>query len=231
MAAPSQSPINYQVAEFAWRVKNWARPLGLAALGLPCQLMGTGMAFPWDVIRTARLASGHIVEDLELGLELAAAGRAPLFCPSAVVTSEFPPSAKGAASQRQRWEHGHIAMILTAPALIIRAIVRGNWRLLALALDMAVPPLGLLGLLTVAAGAAAGLAAALGLSPVPLVISLVGLVSLAVAVLLSWLTFGRDVLPPAALLSLGPFVLGKLRLYGRLLARGPVSQWTRTDRK
>ena len=231
MTAPAQSPINYQVAEFAWRVKNWLRPLGLSTLGLPCQLMGTGMAFPWDVIRAADLASGRIVEDLKLGLDLAAMGRAPLFCPSAVVTSEFPLSARGADNQRQRWEHGHFAMILTAaPGLIVRATLSGNWRLLALTLDMAVPPLGLLGLLTLAAAAAAGLAAAFGLSSAPLVISAAGLVSLALAALLSWLTFGRDILPPAAFLSLGPFILAKLRLYGRLLSRGPVSRWTRTDR-
>src|SRR5262249_48039154 len=32
---------NSAVAEFAWRIKNWVRPLGLRALALPCQLMGT----------------------------------------------------------------------------------------------------------------------------------------------------------------------------------------------
>jgi cellulose synthase/poly-beta-1,6-N-acetylglucosamine synthase-like glycosyltransferase len=212
-------------------VKNWVRPLGLHALGLPCQLMGTGMAFPWNVIRTADLAGGHIVEDLKLGLELAAGGRAPLFCPSAVVTSEFPQSASGADSQRQRWEHGHISMVLAAPALIVRAIASGNWRLLALTLDMAVPPLGLLGLLMLAAAVAGGLGAAVGLSSVPLYISGAGLVCLALSVLLSWLVFGRDALSPAALVTLAPFVWGKLRLYGRLVSRGPVSQWTRTDRK
>ena len=84
MTAPTGPTINHQVAEFAWRVKNWVRPLGLHALGLPCQLMGTGMAFPWDVIRSADLSSGFIVEDLKLGLELAAAGHAPVFCPSAI---------------------------------------------------------------------------------------------------------------------------------------------------
>ena len=73
MKAPDQSVINFQVAEFAWRVKNWVRPLGLSALGLPCQLMGTGMAFPWNVVRSAKLASGQVVEDLNLGLELAMA--------------------------------------------------------------------------------------------------------------------------------------------------------------
>jgi hypothetical protein len=64
MMAPADSQINYKVAEFAWRVKNWLRPLGLRALGLPCQLMGTGMAFPWEVIRRADLASASLVEDL-----------------------------------------------------------------------------------------------------------------------------------------------------------------------
>src|SRR5262249_18472589 len=66
MTVPERSAVNHRVAEFAWRAKNWIRPLGLHRLGLPCQLMGTGMAFPWAVIRTAELASGRIVEDLRL---------------------------------------------------------------------------------------------------------------------------------------------------------------------
>ena len=57
-------------------MKNWVRPLGLSNLNLPCQLMGTGMAFPWELIRSANLASGSIVEDTKLGLELAS-GRTP----------------------------------------------------------------------------------------------------------------------------------------------------------
>ena len=90
MTAPDESPINYRVAEFAWRVKNWVRPSGLNALNLPCQLMGTGMAFPWELIRSADLAHGSIVEDVKLGLDLAQAGSPPLFCPSAEVKSHFP---------------------------------------------------------------------------------------------------------------------------------------------
>ncbi|MBD2750536.1 glycosyltransferase [Microvirga sp. BT688] len=34
-----------RVQELAWVLKNYVRPLGLARFGLPCQLMGTGMAF------------------------------------------------------------------------------------------------------------------------------------------------------------------------------------------
>src|SRR5216683_5581181 len=114
MASSEGSRINHQVAEFAWRVKNWVRPLGLQALGLPCQLMGSGMSFPWTVIRSVELSSGLVVEDLNLGLDLAGAGYAPVFCPSAVIVSTFPNSVDGAKAQRQRWEHGQMGLILSA---------------------------------------------------------------------------------------------------------------------
>src|SRR5262245_52385003 len=67
MTSPDHGTINYQVAEFAWRVRNWIRPLGLSSLGLPCRLTGAGMAFPWDVIRSVELASAEIAEDQKLG--------------------------------------------------------------------------------------------------------------------------------------------------------------------
>ena len=127
MRTPANSQVGQRVAEFAWRVKNGLRPEGLRALGLPCQLVGTGMAFPWDVLRSADLASGSLVEDLKLGLDLAMIGYAPLFCPAARVTSEFASLAKAAASQRERWEHGHIKLIFTSvPSLLGRAIACGN---------------------------------------------------------------------------------------------------------
>ena len=177
MIAPDESPINSRVAEFAWRVKNWVRPLGLRALGLPCQLMGTGMAFPWDVICSADLASGLIVEDLKLGLDLALAGNSPIFCPSACVTSDFPSSVEGVQSQRLRWEQGHIGMILTtAPRLIFAAIVRANVDLLALAFDVAVPPLSLLGMLVMGMLLVAGMATLLGISSAAMFVSSVSLV-------------------------------------------------------
>src|SRR5262249_52158688 len=90
MTAPEGSPINFRVGGFAMGVKNLVRPLGLSALGLPCQLMGTGMAFPWKLIHSVSLASDALVEDIKLGLELAQIGSPPLFCPFACVTSGFP---------------------------------------------------------------------------------------------------------------------------------------------
>ena len=43
--------------------------------------MGTGMAFPWHVVRLADLSNGFIVEDLKLGLDLSLAGYSPQFLP------------------------------------------------------------------------------------------------------------------------------------------------------
>jgi cellulose synthase/poly-beta-1,6-N-acetylglucosamine synthase-like glycosyltransferase len=232
MQAPDQSAINYQVAEFTWRVKNWVRPLGLSALGLPCHLMGTGMAFPWAVIRLAKLSSGQIVEDLNLGLDLAMAGSPPIFCPSAQITSTFPISAAAGDRQRQRWEQGHVDMILArAPRLIILAIVRRNLGLLALALDLAVPPLVLLGLLTTGMLLLASLAAWFGGSYAALVTSAASFAALMTAVLVCWMLFGRDILPVRVLWSVAPYALRKFGLYWRIVSGGRVSQWIRTDRK
>jgi len=231
MTAPEGSQINHQVAEFAWRVKNWVRPLGLAALNLPCQLMGTGMAFPWHLIRAADLATGSIVEDLKLGLDLAAAGHAPLFCPSARVTSQFAAFARGADTQRRRWEQGHIITILKmAPRLLYVAVSRGNLGLLALTLDLIVPPLSLLVVLLVLMFVISGVAAALGLASTALVISAACLVGFAITVVLAWSKYGRDVLPPRAVLSIPYYILRKLGLYRQILFGRMTALWIRTDR-
>jgi cellulose synthase/poly-beta-1,6-N-acetylglucosamine synthase-like glycosyltransferase len=232
MTAPQEARVNYQVAEFAWRVKNWVRPLGLRALNLPCQLAGTGMAFPWDVIRSADLANGWIVEDLKLGLDLAVAGHPPLFCPSARVTSEFAPSAKGADIQRSRWEQGHVAMTLkAAPRLICTAVMHRNVELLALALDLAVPPLSLLCMLNAGLFVVAAVAAGIGFSDTPLLISAASLFGLALAVSLCWFTYGRDILPFRAIVLIPGYVARKLPLYGRILSGRTATRWVRTDRK
>jgi cellulose synthase/poly-beta-1,6-N-acetylglucosamine synthase-like glycosyltransferase len=231
MIAQRGSSINYQVAEFAWRVKNWVRPLGLQSLGLPCQLMGTGMAFPWEVIRSARLASGEIVEDLKLGLELALAGTPAEFCPAALVSSQFPSAIEAVSSQRQRWEHGHIGLILaTAPRLIGAALSKRNWPALALAADLCVPPLALLVLLAGITLFLSLITAAVGWSVVPLTISAVTLAAITVAVMLAWWSFGREILSTKALLRIPLYILSKLGLYGQLMTRRAVTRWVRTDR-
>jgi cellulose synthase/poly-beta-1,6-N-acetylglucosamine synthase-like glycosyltransferase len=145
MTAADETPINFKVAEFAWRIKNWVRPLGLRVLGLPCQLLGSGMAFPWGSLLSIELATGSIVEDLKLGLDLTEAGSPPIFWPFPCVTSKFPMTVEGAQSQRQRWEQGQIGALVTmVPRLLLSAAARADLNLLVLALDAAIPPISLL---------------------------------------------------------------------------------------
>ncbi|MES2193632.1 MAG: glycosyltransferase family 2 protein [Pseudomonadota bacterium] len=231
MKTPENSPIDHSFAEFFFLLRNWVRPLGLRHLNCPVQLMGTGMMFPWEVIRSAPLASGHLVEDLKLGLDLAEVGKAPQFVPFVRVTSDFPITAKGTDSQRLRWVQGHIGMILkTVPRLLFKAITHRNQDLTVLTLDLLVPPLSLLGLMIIVTLFLSALAAAVGLPLAALIISGANISLFAVAIMLAWRNFGREVLPVRILLSIGPLILGKLRLYGRMLMGRTAAQWIRTDR-
>src|SRR5205085_11222499 len=76
---PPGADVRAQLSAYAFRFKNVVRPLGLRRLGLPCLLTGSGMAVPWAILRNAPLASGNIVEDMRLGIDLALAGHPPLF--------------------------------------------------------------------------------------------------------------------------------------------------------
>jgi cellulose synthase/poly-beta-1,6-N-acetylglucosamine synthase-like glycosyltransferase len=232
MVAAANAPVSAKVAEFAHLVKDTVRPLGLKLLGLPCQLSGTGMAFPWDVIQLANLASGEVVEDLKLGLDLALANHPPEFCPSATVTSEFPLSIRGIQNQRQRWEQGHIGMILAyVPRLVIAAIARANLGLLVLALDVAVPPLTLLCAFVIGTSLICGFLALLGISLVPMLFSVGSAFALAGSVFLAWLKYGREILPPRALLSVLSYALVKLAVYRRIVSSKSGPEWIRTDRE
>jgi glycosyltransferase involved in cell wall biosynthesis len=230
MKAP-ESATKLKIAEFAWRVKNWVRPLGLATLGLPCHLMGTGMAFPWALVSSANLATGQIVEDLSLGLDLATCGAAPTFCPAAVVTSVFPIAEGAAQDQRQRWEHGHLNLIcVRAPILIAHSIIQGNWRLLALSFDLVVPPLVLLGSLVAAALMTVVVVNQFVPSHLALVINAGNAVFFTATLFLAWLKFGRDYFSLGVILAGLQYAVSKLVIYRRFMLGERVSQWIRTAR-
>ena len=229
---PDKSSNNLQVAEFAWLVKNLVRPCGLRNIGLPCQLMGTAMAFPWDIIRLADLASGSLVEDLKLGLDLALAGHPALFHPFPGVTSRFASTAQGTKSQRLRWEQGSIATARTsALPLVLEGITRRNVGLLALGFDVAVPPLSLLSLLLTAMLVVSGLATMLGASSVALLITIASTLAFMLGVFLSWLGYGRDILPLRSILSIPSYLISKFPMYWRIFFSKSAVEWIRTDRR
>jgi len=94
-------------------IKNHVRPLGLKNMGVACQLTGSGMAFPWQVIDNLELGSSNIVEDMKMGIDLVKAGHSPLYCPEARVNSKLPSSQSHQVVQRTRWMHGHLQMIVS----------------------------------------------------------------------------------------------------------------------
>ena len=58
---------------------------------------------------------------MQLGLDLALDGNAPLFCDGAHVTGRLPTQQKIAYGQRARWEHGHLQTLLTQVPRMFKA--------------------------------------------------------------------------------------------------------------
>jgi len=232
MLAPENAPPGKAVNLFAWRVKNWIRPLGLELLGLPTQLFGTGMAFPFTLLLDRDLGNSRLAEDTALGIALASAGYPPLFMSGARVHSRFPTSQAGSEQQRQRWEKGHLDNIVDlVPGALARSLRDRNLGLAALAIDMAVPPLSLLVLVTALCEILGGIAFGLGAPSAALAIPSLSILLLVVGTALAWTAVGRDVLPPRELLRLPLHAIQKLGSYHRIARGKATSAWIRTDRK
>jgi cellulose synthase/poly-beta-1,6-N-acetylglucosamine synthase-like glycosyltransferase len=231
MLAPEYARPGKGVNLFAWRVRNWIRPLGLKLLGLPTQLFGTGMAFPFSLLSGRDLGNSRLAEDCAIGIALASAGYPPLFVSEARVYSHFPVSQAGSERQRQRWEKGHLDNIADlVPGALVQSLRKRNLGLAALAIDMAVPPLSLLVLVTALCEIVGGIAFVLGAPAAALVISSLSALLIVLGTVLAWTAVGRDVLPLRELLGLPLHVIQKLRLYHWIASGKATSAWIRTDR-
>jgi len=218
------------VSALAFMVKNLVRPSGLDRMGLPCLLTGSGIAFPWSVICKATLASSNIVEDMQLGLDLAIAGHAPVPCLEAKVTGLLPQQQHAIKSQRTRWEHGHLQVLLAqVPQLLKASVWQKRLDLLALALDLCIPPLSLLVMIWVVAMGGAFLAGLGGASWIPATLLILEGLLILVSIVGAWIKYGRSSLPVLTLLAVPLYVLWKIPIYLAFLVR-PQKKWIRTDR-
>jgi cellulose synthase/poly-beta-1,6-N-acetylglucosamine synthase-like glycosyltransferase len=219
------------VSVFAFLVKNWVRPRALNMLGIPSALTGTGMAIPWNQIADAPLASGEIVEDLALGHHFVRLGLAPVYCESAHVWSDQPNDAKVAVTQRTRWEHGYLSSILRdVPDLLATALRQMRPSLLVVALDLMIPPLALLGLISLFAAALLFLFGLWFGNWVPLATLLGAGVIAVVGITVAWLQFGRELIPGKVLFAIPGYVLSKLNIYKRFITQRQ-KEWVRTERR
>jgi cellulose synthase/poly-beta-1,6-N-acetylglucosamine synthase-like glycosyltransferase len=230
MECPPQPTPKDSISALAFQVKNWVRPQGLARFGFPCLLTGTGMAFPWSVIHQVPLEGGNLVEDMQLGLDLAVAGYAPVFSSEARVMGMLPQQEKAAKNQRTRWEHGHLQTLRSqVPRLLKAAITQQRGDLLSLALDLCVPPLSLLVMLWVAVMGVSLLLGLVGTGWHPALWLAIEGVLLLAAIFGSWFGFGRNIIPLRTLLSVPLYILWKIPVYLGFLIR-PQQQWVRTER-
>ncbi len=218
------------LAILANRFTNLIRPLGLLRAGLPCRLMGTGLAMPWPLLESVPFVGDNLVEDMQWGIDLALAGFWPLFCPQAHVTSALPLHDRAFVSQRIRWEHGHLRTIIAqVPPLLARSLRRRDFRLFCLAWDLSIPPLALLAALWSAAIISNLAAAHAGASWWPAAILSIGGIMAAFAFGGAWFVHCRRQIPFSALLTAPLYILRKLPIYISFIMR-PQSSWVRTER-
>lgn len=224
--------VKQQTSDFSLIVKNLVRPLGLSTARQACLLTGTGMAFPWRVLAEADLASGNIVEDMKLGIDLAIAGHPPQFAPDALFLSDAAPNAASTAKQRTRWEHGHVSTLISqCPRLFLAGLTRARLGLWPLAMELGVPPVSLLlaawSVLTIVCLICWQWLDAWNL---PFVILTVAFASLLFLLPLVWLRFGRGTIRLATLMKAPLYVLWKVPIYLQLIWKREKA-WVRTERQ
>ena len=217
-------------SSFTLWFKNHIRPLGSLRAGMPCQLTGSGMCFPWDVVRQVNVANKSLAEDTTLGLQLAYLGFAPEFCPQARIDGNVPKEWGNLVQQRRRWEQGYLESILTnAPKMTLRSITQFRPGLFWATLDLCIPPLALLGMAWMLMTVIAVALACFGGSFFPLQLLGCGAVLMGASLFLGWLFHCRDKVPMEAIFAMPWFLLRKIVIYLSLLVKRE-KVWLRTER-
>lgn len=214
----------------AFSLKNLIRPRGMARLGLPTQLFGTGMCFHPDLAASLTFHD-HLIEDLALSHDLLLKNTPPVFLADALVSSPMPADKNAQTTQKLRWETGQLQTWKTLPPLAGRLLARGRLRSFIALLDWSAPPLALALIAWSLLGKATVILAAFGLiSPFMLLVPALVFGILALYVLIGALQLA----PPSAifrlLVSIPRFVAWKLSLYAKLFLGHAPKSWQRTPR-
>lgn len=232
MQKKGEAQLKSKIAEFAWCIKNYVRPFGFAKLGLPCQLMGAGMAFPWPLIESVDLANGNIVEDMKLGIDFAFAGKPPIFYVNAQVLSYFPETVTIQKGQSKRWEHGHLTMMMTQmPKLLVKGLKERNLQTIAMAFDLSIPPLALLVvILFVMTLLTSIMVWFFSVGVLAFKINLLGFIVISLAIMIAWNGFGKKIISFASMLYIPIYILKKIPNYITFINKRQ-SAWNKTKRE
>lgn len=219
------------ISQFSNIVRNFVRPLGLKHLGISTPLLGAGMAFPWLIIRSVNIASGNLLEDIKLGLDLSVIGYNSIFCPQAIVNAYLPSSLSAAKTQKTRWIHGYLQLIQTyIPILFKEAMRQRRFDLLLSILDLCIPPLTLLVMIWLGLTTISLIFAVLQISAIPAMISLLAGLCLFAALTLAWVRFAFTSIPLSKLLTIPLYIFWKIPVYIKFIV-APQTAWIRTERE
>ncbi len=201
-------------------------------LSLSCGLRGNGMCFSASLLAKVPHEAYSIVEDVEYGLRLGEAGERVFYTDEAHVYGEMVSSASAATSQRRRWEEGRRALVRgNATRLLRKGCAHRDRVLIDLALDLLIPPLSRVAVLSVLGLLCAGMLSFWSerLAPAAGPFSFCVL-AVILYVLRGW-TVSRTGLRGLLDLGLAPAYVGwKATLRFRRPAR-PTSSWVRTERE
>ncbi len=221
-----------QLEALALLLRNRVRLAGRAALGLPASLCGNGMMLSRRVLTLHPWNAFSGTEDGEYSLTLAELGVHTRFALGAKVYAAPTKGGRGAYTQAVRWEGGRFRMMrVWIPRLISAAWTRRDGLLLSTALDVAMPPLGLLCALAVLGAVASGSMVIMGAIPPGAAIPwLLAVLALPAYVALGIATAGMRAPARKALAALPGFLWLKVRVYLGLVAGRHSNTWIRTQR-
>ncbi|CAA0336779.1 Family 2 glycosyl transferase [Alteromonas alvinellae] len=228
MLSPNDERIDLKISEFTWAVKNDLRARGMKTLGLGCHIQGSGFAFPTSMLRDISLASSSIVEDLELGLNLALKGQPAIYFDEAKVFSYFPENKEGAASQRKRWEHGHLGMIKMFPKYAYKAIKNFDLKTFALLVDAAIPPT-ILWILILSTLSMFALLLNIYIENSFLIFIPACFLITTVLLIFTWFTYGKSITSSIKFNDVVDFLSSKLTVYNSFFKK-PETEWVKTKR-
>jgi GT2 family glycosyltransferase len=215
----------------AFLLVNRVRPSGRAVLGLPSNLSGNGMLFGRELLEAHPWDAFTSTEDVEYWIRLRTAGVEPAFARGAILLSPAAPTAEAASEQQLRWEGGKLHLARTrVPGLLAEALRRRRLSLLDTALELALPPLGVLAAAAIAGTVVgAALAVAGALPSWSLVPWAAALVSIALYVLVG-LRAGRAPASAYRALAGAPWLVARKALRIRRLLSFHGDTWVRTQR-
>lgn len=231
MESPGTSSFHGKLSAFAFQFKNEIRAKGLAAMHAPCQLTGSGMAFPWKQICNLPLESQSLVEDLELGILLATRGTPAFLCSDAKILSQLPHSRDAALRQRRRWEHGYMRSAIPGAVRLLWAAARHrDPKIVLLALDLCIPPLSFLSIAICLGWLLSLVAALMQLAPwTPWMQWNLAALLLCAAITIAVATTTDSPIRVIDLLKVPRYLTWKLPIALTLFYR-PERKWQRTDR-